>query len=260
MQNPYLSAPAIKAELSLDVSSRTIQRRLCEVGLNGRRPAKTPLLSAVNVKKRLKFAQDHISWTVADWSKVIWSDESKFMLFTNDSGGYVRRPVNERFNQKYTTATVKFGGGSIMVWGCFSGLGLGPLHRINGIMDRFQYRDILSEVMLPHAAEKMPPDWVFQHDNDPKHTSVLVKEFLSSHQVTVMSWPPQSPDLNPIENLWGEIGRRLKGTHYRNGEELFSAIEVIWESLPHSLIQSLVESMPRRCDAVIKARGQATKY
>uniref|UniRef100_A0A183BPU7 Transposable element Tcb1 transposase n=1 Tax=Globodera pallida TaxID=36090 RepID=A0A183BPU7_GLOPA len=70
--------------------------------------------------------------------------------------------------------TVKFGGGTVMVWGCMSRDGLGPLVRIHGTMDRFQYRDIMQAHMLPHLRDKMPPDVVFQQDNDPKHTSGLM--------------------------------------------------------------------------------------
>ena len=91
---------------------------------------------------------------------MLWSDESKFNMISSDGKGYVRRPKNKRFAPKYTKGTVKFGGDNIMVWGCFSWHGLGPLRRVIGNMDRFQYRQILSETMLPHAATKMGPNWV----------------------------------------------------------------------------------------------------
>ena len=85
----------------------------------------------------------------------------------------MRRPKCERFNQKYQIPTVKHGGGNVMVWGCFSRSGTGPLVRIEGVMDRFVYKDILQTHMLPFAEEEMPLHWLLQQDNDPKHTSKL---------------------------------------------------------------------------------------
>ena len=81
-------------------------------------------------------------------------------MVCSDGRGYVRRPVGKRFAKEYAIGTVKFGGGNIMVWGCFSWAGIGPLYRVNGIMDQLQYREILSNQMLPHALEKMPHYWV----------------------------------------------------------------------------------------------------
>jgi hypothetical protein len=191
---------------------------------------------------------------------VIWSHESKFNLYSDDGKGYVRRPINQRYNKRYTTATVKFGGGNIMVWGCFSWHGLGPLHRITDKMDQFQYKEILETVMLPHAQENLPENWQFQQDNDPKHTAKSVKNWINSSDIQVLLWPAQSPDLNPIENLWGEIERALKGKEYKTKNGLFEAVQELWSNLPRAKIENLVKSMPRRCQAVLNARGYATKY
>lgn len=131
-----------------------------QVGLFGRRPAEKPWISEKNRKARLTFAKEHLAWTANDWKKVLWSDESKFNMVASDGKGYVRRPVNKRFDPKYTKGTVKFGGGNIMVWGCFSWHGLGPLHRIVGRMDQIQYRELLLATMLPYATASMEQDWV----------------------------------------------------------------------------------------------------
>ena len=74
----------------------------------------------------------------------------------------MRRPKGERLNPMYCKATHKHGGGGIMVWGCFSGQGIGPIHHIDGIIDRFMYRDIVQNVMLPYAEDEMPFQWRFQ--------------------------------------------------------------------------------------------------
>jgi hypothetical protein len=111
---------------------------------------------------------------------VIWSDESKFNLYSDDGKGYVRRPINQRYNKRYTTATVKFGDGNIMVWGRFCWYGLGPLHRITDKMDQFQYKEILKTLMLPHAQENLPVNWQFRQDNDSKHIAISVKNWINT--------------------------------------------------------------------------------
>lgn len=259
--NPFLSATKIKAELGLQISSRTIQRRLVEKRLYSRRPAIKPLLSKKQRINRLKFAREHLNWTVQKWKTVLFSDESKFNLVDSDGMCRVRRPINKRLDPKYYKTSVKHGGGSVMVWGCFSGYGVGPLHEINGIMDRFGYRDILENVMYPYADEEMPLRWIFQHDNDPKHTAKVVKSWLQEHNVSVLNWPSQSPDLNPIENLWEILNRRIRNNNkYSTKNELFSALMQAWREIPQDTIQNLLESMPRRCAAIIQNNGYATKY
>lgn len=173
---------------------------------------------------------------------------------------YVRRPKGARYDVRYQVPTVKHGGGSVMVWGCFSRDFKGPIVRINGIMDRFLYRDILQQNLVPFGNDAFDGDFVFQQDNDPKHSSKLLKEFFVEAGINVMQWPSQSPDLNPIENLWSEVEKRLRAKRYRNTDELFEGIQAAWEAIPLDFCQKLVDSMGRRCQAVRKAKGFATKY
>lgn len=111
-------------QLQLKLSSRTVRRRLREANLFAHRPAKKPLISIKNRKARLNFARRFQRWSSSDWEKVLWSDESKFNLFSSDGIRYVRRPHGQRYNPRYQVPTVKHGGGSVMVWGKSSYIGI----------------------------------------------------------------------------------------------------------------------------------------
>ena len=259
-KDPWISSVEIQKQLELLVSDRTIRQRAVEAGLFSRRPEKKPLISLKNQKKRLLFATSHIDWNVQKWRTVLFSDKSKCNMIGSDGICRVHRPAGKCLDLRYCHKTVKHGGGNLMVWGCFSANGLGPIHRNDGIMDRFMYKNILKDVMLPHAEWNMPIKWVFQQDNDPKHTAKIVKQWFQDNHLSVMDWAPQSPDLNPIENLWEIVNRRINREGVRNKDQLFEQIQKAWVAIPQSFIDHLIESMPRRCKAVIDNKGFATKY
>ncbi|RCN53386.1 transposase [Ancylostoma caninum] len=173
--NPRLTATEIAREIAYpegqNPSVRTVRRRLQAFGLEARRPVKKPFISIKNRKARVAWARAHLHWQRKEWSEVLWSDESKYMLFGSDGIKWIRRPDSKRYDPKYLPPTVKHGGGSCPVWGCFSARGMGPLHHIQGTMDRHVYKDILENVMLPYARQSLQPGFIYQEDNDSKHRS-----------------------------------------------------------------------------------------
>ncbi|KAK3529096.1 hypothetical protein QTP70_016528, partial [Hemibagrus guttatus] len=131
-----------------------------------------PLLKKAHVQDSLKFANGPLNDSKKDWEKVLWSDETKIELFGINSTRRVWRKKNPDYDTKNTFPIVKHGGGNIMLWGCFSAKGTVRLCRIEGPMDGDMYCKILDENLLPSARTlKMGRGWVFQHDNDPKHTT-----------------------------------------------------------------------------------------
>ncbi len=254
----------LKNHEKIQVSTETIRRTLRRNGLESRIKKKKPYLKKTHRKRRLDFAKRHRNWTVEDWKKVIWSDESKFMLFGSDGRQYCWKKPDEPLRSPHVKPTVKFGGGNIMVWGCFSAKGIGNLCKIDGGLNAELYRQILAEDLMESIS-----DWglsveniIFQHDNDPKHTANLTKDWLFDNGVTVLDWPAQSPDLNPIEHLWNEAERRLRHLPERatGREDLWEKLQDVWNGIEVDVCLKLIESMPERVNDVIKAKGGYTRW
>ncbi len=194
-------------------------------------------------------------------NKIIWSDETKIELFGLNSKRYVWRKPGTAHHLSNTVPTVKHGGGSIMLWGCFSAAGTGRLVAIEGKMNAAKYRDILDENLLQSAQDlRLGRRFTFQQDNDPKHTAKITKEWLHNNSVTVLEWPSQNPDLNPIEHLWRDLKMAVHQRLPSNLTELERICKEEWQRVPKSRCEKLVASFPKRLMAVLNQKGASTKY
>ena len=159
---------------------------------------------------------------------------------------------------------MKFGGGSLMFWGCMTAQGVGYGCCIDGRMNAETYTSILDNYLLPTIKYyKMNKNHlIFQQDNDPKHTSNTALKWLETKKINILEWPAQSPNLNPIEHLWEHLTRRLAGykSEPKGILELWERVEAEWDRIPVEICVNLIESMPRRIAAVLKAKGGYTKY
>jgi isopentenyl diphosphate isomerase/L-lactate dehydrogenase-like FMN-dependent dehydrogenase len=116
--NAVQAAKHLNSVIDSTVSVQTIRNVLKEDGLKAYVKKKKPLLTTRHKKARLQFAQKYSEWTVEDWKRVIWSDETKINRFGSDGLQYVWKKPGEPLSEREITSTVKFGGGNIMVWGC----------------------------------------------------------------------------------------------------------------------------------------------
>ncbi len=241
-------------EMGESCRKSTITAALHQSGLFGRVARRKPLLSARHMKACM---EDSKMVT----NKILWSDETKIELFGLNSKRYVWRKPGTAHHLSNTVPTVKHGGDSIMLWGCFSAAGTGRLVAIEGKMNAAKYRDILDENLLQSAQDlRLGRRFTFQQDNDPKHTAKITKEWLHNNSVTVLEWPSQSPDLNPIEHLWRDLKMAVHQRLPSNLTELERICKEEWQRIPKSRCEKLVASFPKRLMAVLNQKGASTKY
>ena len=216
------------------------------------------------MKERLDFAIAHQDWTLEDWKKVVWSDETKINRLGSDGRKWVWKKAGEGLSERLVNGTVNVGGGSLMMWGCMMWDGVGYACKIDGRMDGELYTKILQDELQESLTYygKSPSSIIFQQDNDPKHKSKVATIWLKDHGFKVLSWPAQSPDLNPIEHLWTHLKRRLANYDVppKGILELWDRVEKEWANIGPEVCQNIIESMPRRIKAVLKAKGGCTDY
>ena len=245
-------------ERGTQISERTVRRRLREKGFKKCVKTKKPFVNSRNRAIRLKFARKYVNWTVEQWKQVLWTDESPYFIRCMIRQYCWRRP-DQKWESRCMQGTVKHQK-KINVWGAFAWNGVGRLHRIIGTMDKHMYRQILIRQMRPSGRDLIGDGFILAQDNDPKHTSKVCQNYLSNQNIQVLEWPAQSPDLNPIENVWAELNRRLRKRKCNSEEELFELLTKTWNELDAAYLQKLIESMPRRCAAVIKSKGFPIDY
>ncbi len=225
-----------------------------------RKRATKPFLKQKHHQKHLTLAKEKNNWTVAQLFKVLFSDESNFCISFGNQGPRVWRKSGKAQNPCSLKSSVKLPQ-SVLIWAAMSSAGVGPLCFLKSRVNAAIYQDIFEHFMLPSAGKLYgDADFIFQQDLAPAHTAKGTKSWFNDHCVTVLDWPANSPDLNPIENLWGIVKRKMRDTRPNNAGDLKAAIKATWASITPEQCHRLIDSMPRRIDAVIHAKGGPTKY
>ena len=262
----FKSARALQADMrrhhNVQLSRQTVNRRLVERGYRACRPTWKPKLTVQHRVRRLAWARENQRLTPAHWRHVIFADESRFSLYPKDGRVRVRRLRTEGHIEQARLPRVASGGGSVHVWAAFSSEGKSTLKILEENVNAAVYRDILEAEMVPWAEGLYGRNFRFQDDNAPAHRARLVTDFLAQNDIMTLQQPSCSPDCNPIEHLWDDLGRavRSRGVQPTNLRQLGEMLTEEWERIPRERLQTLVDSMPRRLAEILRARGGHTRY
>jgi len=266
MKNRRAPLRELTANVGLNVTTTTASNYLHEAGIKSHVAAKKPFISDENQKKRLIWCKEHINWNISEWNNIIWSDESSVEIGESSRRELVWRKVGERYNLNCLRPTFKSGRKSVMVWGCFVSNRLGPLVICEeGRMNSDDYIKILNDHLKEFKAAietEFGNTLIFQDDNAKIHTSKKTREWKEKNRIISMPWPAQSPDLNPIENLWKILKDRIqqRKPFPKTVQQLKIALKEEWSKLESNSLSNLINSMPKRVRMVIEEKGGHTKY
>ena len=236
-------------------SDQTIRNRLHTNHLRARKPAKKPALTALHRTARLRWCRQHRPWYLNMWRRVMFSDESRFCLRKVDCKVRVWRRPGERFADCCIERV------SVMIWVGISLAGKTQLVFINGTLNAQRYRDEIMDPVVITYVQNLGAGSILQDDNVRPHTAMIVQHHLQQRGTQRMLWPACSPDLNPIEQLWDQLGRAVRTRPtIATMHDLRQIVVEEWNAIPQQRVQRLISSMRRRCEAVVAAFGGSTRY
>ncbi|GFW32314.1 transposable element Tcb2 transposase [Trichonephila clavipes] len=196
-----------------------------------------------------------------NWAKH-WRDKDMYFWRSNKTQ-FVHRRDGEKFHSDCVVWTVKHPT-KIMIWSVISGKGNGRLYVVKSMMREDQYKDALQNRLIPQLEEWFPngEPYVFMQDGAPCHTARSIKALFAEQNIPLLDWPGNSPDRNSIENVWELMKIEVAKIVITNKTQLLERIIHVWNLHPQmqETVQSCIDSMTRRIEALIAAKGASTKY
>ena len=262
----------VRIGTGLDFSNTTIRRILEPFGISKWRARRRPELNELRAQLRLKWCIEHSDWTVEQWRAFIWSDECSIERGRGKKQEWCFGTPEDKWKPSHVQTYSTGKGLSIMVWAAFWGSGRSDLVFLDRDFDSKKL-GYSARSYITVLEDQLPKCWipgrVFMQDNAPIHMAKAVSDWFTEQGVIVSDWPPYSPDLNPIEHVWWALKLKVIELHpelidcgksENDRKRLERALVEAWDALPQELFDRLVESMPSRVAAVIKAKGWHTKY
>jgi transposase len=261
--DPFASPRQLQARLELqDVSDDTIARRLDEAGLPARIARREFKLTDGHKRQRLAFAEGYSRWTEDEWCNVLFADEKLFWGEGHCGKIFVRRPDGSAGDDDFS-ALKKPHPVSAPAWACFSGHGPGYMRIYEGSVNSAAMAAILRACLVPSYKDRMGEyrgrRWLL-HDNDKRHYAPAPQKVIHDGGIIQLDFPPYSPDLNPIENLWAEVQNRMQGKPAATKAQLEELLKATWAATSPEYCNKLARSMPARIAQCIKRAGAYTDY
>lgn len=249
-------------QLHIRVSTRTLRKALQKNGIFARVAVTKPFLTSQQKRARLAFAKEHKGWTVDDWKRVIWTDESTFEIGRNFRRIYVRRTKDEKYDEGCIVPSFKSGRSSGMVWGAFPGSQKSDIvHIPPDQRTAVDFVDLVYNGALLGFLGEISGG-ILMEDGAPVHRSNVSKYWRNSRMVETIKWPANSPDLNPMEQIWYTLKDAVQHKRVRPSS-IHAMVEIVkeeWANVGEDFLNKLCSSMPKRIQAVIDANGGHTRY
>jgi transposase len=253
----------IASILPHQVSERTVQRALHAAGIFSRIATKKPYLDERHRQRRIDFERAYRNWTLEQWSKIVWTDESSFEVGDNFRQIRVWRTAEEKYDYDYNIPIFKSGRTTLMVRGAFTATRKSRLVVFErGRRDAKSFVEDVYEGELTRFMTEVQ-DGILMEDGAPVHSSAVASKWRQNHQIQkIEDWPANSPDLNSMEHIWSLLGdalnRRPRQPH--DIPTLVVALVEEWNALPQETLTMLVNTMPHRLKEVRERHGRNTHY
>jgi transposase len=208
------------------------------------------MLTFDDKQRRVQWAKQHEN---ENFTRTIFTDEASFQLFRNTVRRWSKCPNDEI---KPTPKNRQ----KVHVWGAISANGVLNCHTFRCNLNGEYYVHILKNYLLPVAKRQFHRNWRLQQDNDPKHRSNICRQFIQDNVPELLDWPSNSPDVNPIENIWSIVKRKVEKRKPKNIDELELFLVEEFKNTDINVVNNCVMSMKKRCLSLISSKGERIKY
>ena len=253
-------------ELDLSIGKHALARALQKRGYTRCKALRKPPLSDQNRRVRLAWALEHLNWTIEQWNRILWSDETWVTSGFHTRIWVTRKAGEELDDTCLRTSPARKRGW--MFWATFHGDNKGPClfwEKEWGTINSERHCQRVVPIIDGYLRLVREDNWLqFMQDGAPGHASKETKEELNSRGIYPIYWPSFSPDLNPIEAVWNWMKDWIQ-EQYPDDEQLSydrlrEVVRAAWDALPEQFLKELIDSMQCRCQAVVDAQGGHTKY